>query len=940
MRNLKKILALALALVMTLSVMTVANAAFTDEKDINGTYAEAVDVLSSLGVFKGTGTGSTFSPKQSITRAEVAAIIYRIVTGDVTDKQASIYADYAKFKDVKASAWYAGYVGYCSNANLIKGDGKGNFLPTATVTGYQALAMILRAMGYDVNGEFTGAGWEVKVASTAQQRGILINVNAGTLGTAATRELVAELLFQSIQKATVVYTPALGYYTANLNLLNVDTTSLGYKGFGLNRVEGVVTANGTNVTVLGTEDVASKGANSVSVIISKDEVFETGRSAYVWTTESANGTHKALTGLYFTDNVLATKYDGAFAQWTTASTVWNPASANFVAALDANAATYVNGSRTNLAAANAIKKGDEVRLIDSNGNGKIDLILVLDEVVKTVGAAGVRTTSGQNGKSYITVAGVVDVMTDSALVSGYSDLVAGDVVLYVKPYTGVNYITKANVVNGTKTAYSTATGVMTFGGNDYTKSGLTGTSVDKLFSHEVTNGTFGVNYNLYLDRGGYAIAESEVKTAASYAVVLDAGYTLSTTIGTYGQYTFYATLLNMDGTTTQVETDTLYRAATLSSDNLALVGKTAHNYINHFVKVGTGVNNGKAVTKLTLVNAAASDTCSVTGSVTFSNTNPNFGNYYYASNATVYLVLNRDGSVTRYVGYASVPAMTATTYCVMTNAGYNRLAEYVFIFNPTNTASNTYYVWAKNANVTTTTKDWDNTGYKTAYTYTGLYQDGQQVLIDAKNDVSSDIQKLINGGYNYMKIAVVNGTATVTGLYYKDGVLNGRTVSYVDATTETIAIDDPTTGAANSYVGSNVKVYDVTGPTVVASSVSAISVGDKVTAIVDKNNVVVAVYKTANSGNVVVLANDNISNPWSSVLKTAGFSGNKQVGETYQITLTRNEGTFGEGYVHTLTLSNGLSAQATAGANATTLTFTFTVQASDLYTALTVVSCN
>ena len=157
MRNLKKILALALALVMTLSVMTVANAAFTDSKDINADYNEAVEVLSGLGVFKGTGTGSTFSPKQSITRAEVAAIIYRIATGDVKDTQVGIYADYAKFKDVKSTAWYAGYVGYCSNANLIKGDGKGNFLPTATVTGYQALAMILRAVGYDQNGEFTGA---------------------------------------------------------------------------------------------------------------------------------------------------------------------------------------------------------------------------------------------------------------------------------------------------------------------------------------------------------------------------------------------------------------------------------------------------------------------------------------------------------------------------------------------------------------------------------------------------------------------------------------------------------------------------------------------------------------------------------------------------------------------------------------------------------------
>ncbi len=87
MRNLKKILALALALVMTLSLMTVANA-FNDDKDIDATYDEAVTVLSGLKVFKGVNDGSNFAPKQTITRAEVAAIIYRIVTGDVNDTQA------------------------------------------------------------------------------------------------------------------------------------------------------------------------------------------------------------------------------------------------------------------------------------------------------------------------------------------------------------------------------------------------------------------------------------------------------------------------------------------------------------------------------------------------------------------------------------------------------------------------------------------------------------------------------------------------------------------------------------------------------------------------------------------------------------------------------------------------------------------------------------
>ena len=140
----------------------------------------------------------------------MAAIIYRIVTGDVNDTQAGIYKDYAKFKDVAQNHWAAGYIGYCSNAELIVGDGT-NFYPDQTVTGYQALAMILRAVGYDKNNEFQGNGWEIRTASTAQGLGILKNINQGTLGTAATREMVAEVLFQAILVPTVTYTPALGY---------------------------------------------------------------------------------------------------------------------------------------------------------------------------------------------------------------------------------------------------------------------------------------------------------------------------------------------------------------------------------------------------------------------------------------------------------------------------------------------------------------------------------------------------------------------------------------------------------------------------------------------------------------------------------------------------------------------------------------------------------
>ena len=224
MRNLKKILALVLALVMSFSLMATANA-FTDSDKINGTYEEAVEVLSALKVFQGYENGS-FVPQGSITRAEVAAIIYRIVTGDVTDKQVGIYADYNKFNDVKSTSWYAGYVNFCANAEYIKGYDAKTFGPNDPVTGYQALAMILRAVGYDKNGEFTGTGWQTQTAAVGKKLGITNNVSEGTLGVAATREVVAEILFRSILVPQVEYTVAFGYQS-------IGQVSIGYETFKL-----------------------------------------------------------------------------------------------------------------------------------------------------------------------------------------------------------------------------------------------------------------------------------------------------------------------------------------------------------------------------------------------------------------------------------------------------------------------------------------------------------------------------------------------------------------------------------------------------------------------------------------------------------------------------------------------------------------------------------
>lgn len=227
----EKLLAMVLALVMTLSLAVSANAAFKDDKSISDDYAEAVAVLNGMGVFKGYEDGS-FKPEGNITRAEVATIIYRIYTADVAKNDKSgLYATYNKFSDMAGAGWAQGYIGYCANASLVKGYPDGTFKPSGKVTGYEVLAMILRAVGYDKNNEFSGADWALHVAQTAQQLGVLDNVAKTTdLNAPASRELVAELLFQGIQKAQVTYTPAFGY-VAN-SVVGAQKT-LGEQNFGL-----------------------------------------------------------------------------------------------------------------------------------------------------------------------------------------------------------------------------------------------------------------------------------------------------------------------------------------------------------------------------------------------------------------------------------------------------------------------------------------------------------------------------------------------------------------------------------------------------------------------------------------------------------------------------------------------------------------------------------
>ena len=109
MRNLKKILALVLALVLSLSLVTIASGAdFNDADEIELT--EAVDVMTTIGVFEGHNTGA-FAPKGTLTREQAAKIITYMLLGESADR---LSVGSTSFSDVSASYWAAADIEYCT----------------------------------------------------------------------------------------------------------------------------------------------------------------------------------------------------------------------------------------------------------------------------------------------------------------------------------------------------------------------------------------------------------------------------------------------------------------------------------------------------------------------------------------------------------------------------------------------------------------------------------------------------------------------------------------------------------------------------------------------------------------------------------------------------------------------------------------------------------
>ena len=199
----KKFLSLVLALVMTMSLVTVSAGAkdFSDDGSI--TYQEAVDVISGIGVVDGY-SGGDFKPTDVLTRGAAAKIICNLILGPTT--ASALSASTAPFKDVPVSNTFAGYITYCAQEGIINGYADGTFRPTATLSGNAFMKMLLGALGYDSSVEgYTGSNWSVAVIKQAVGIGLDDGNNEFVGSKAVTREEAALYAFNMLQATMVEY---------------------------------------------------------------------------------------------------------------------------------------------------------------------------------------------------------------------------------------------------------------------------------------------------------------------------------------------------------------------------------------------------------------------------------------------------------------------------------------------------------------------------------------------------------------------------------------------------------------------------------------------------------------------------------------------------------------------------------------------------------------
>ena len=249
MKNLKKVLALVLAVVMIMGTVAVASAKdYTDVKNTDK-YADAIDVLSNLNILDGFKDGENykFQPDGYFTRAQAAKIVAIVhnaaTTGKIKGQEAisSLYGNAQNpFVDCNDS-WALPFINYCRITNLADGMTKTTYAPERLLTGVQWLKMMLTTLNFNTDKEgYTGTGWDVNVLNRANEIGLLEGLPEGWKAIEnVKRGEAAQILYNALTKYLVEYGQLIKNGKVELDKAFVANESVEATGFTLAAKMGV-----------------------------------------------------------------------------------------------------------------------------------------------------------------------------------------------------------------------------------------------------------------------------------------------------------------------------------------------------------------------------------------------------------------------------------------------------------------------------------------------------------------------------------------------------------------------------------------------------------------------------------------------------------------------------------------------------------------------------
>ena len=632
----KKFLSLVLALVMTMSLVTVSAGAkdFTDDSSI--TYKEAVDVMSAAKVIDGYAEGD-FRPSATLTRGAAAKIICNLILGPTT--ASALVADAAPYSDVPTSHTFAGYIAYCQKEKIISGYADGTFRPANTLTGYAFMKMLLGALGYDAEVEqYTGANWSINVAKRALNIGLDDDLVGDFNGIKAVNREEACLY-------------ALNTMTADMVEYDAKTT---------------VSTNGTTVVIAGSKakEMVNNG-NTDGKVFDKDGVMQfaekyfdnltvkTGsddfaRPANVWklkaeeigtytNTPDATYTKKVENGDIYKDLGLGSKIEAK------------------------DVSVYEDGvKKTNTV---AIEKGDDTK-VGNSGNGVLTEVFY-DDDADTVTVTQINTYVGSINKTVKATdkkdAYVVVTAEGPVPSQGFDNEFETDEKFEDDAYVLYTYSLTAKEIKSVEAAKKVE-GTVTVAENSKTdldeKKALTidGTrykAAVKVGGEDIGEVSVKQDYTIYLDSYGYMIYVEENEEIGDYALVLQTA-AKSDFVGKKAE------LLFTDGTTKTVTTEKNYHEGTNAiADNTIVTYKVDSDGVYTLREVASTkasyVDNSAA---LNLKNDKAGigvDTKTINGT---SN-----NGVVTANSATVFVVRDTDDTddYTAYTGIKNAPTINTTS---------------------------------------------------------------------------------------------------------------------------------------------------------------------------------------------------------------------------------------------------------------------------------------